>query len=240
MGVAFTGTGSNYTKITTGASSATAASGTWAISWWMRLPAANAINTAGNAVAISRLTVGPSDGFNIWVNNQAQSSGNRMYWEAYNSGSSTLNGFNSATLDGIYNSGWHHFMMCKASSGNVALYLDGAHVQTVAGTDNWGGSTSKALSIGYDPAAYGTSRSLTGAISDLVFFSSITWDLATLAKIMYESRGRDHITEGVIARWKLDDTTEGTTVTAASDIGPSGVNFTTVTNSPTFEAAPIN
>ena len=213
---------------------------TWAISFWVSLPAAGSLSSDNRAVYLTRFTTGPSRGYFIWFYNQASWGGRRFSFEGYNGSGGGLNDWTSSALDAAFNSGFHHFLVARINSTQLSLYMDGVLITTITGTANSIDFPAASMQLEYGPASYGSTRAPTGDMANVKMFKDPGMPFADMAKIIYESQGNDNLTDGLVTEHKMDAGVTGSVMTAERDLSTAPNNIVTVNNSPTYLAAPLN
>lgn len=121
-------------------------------------------------------------------------------------------------------------------SGTLFLYVDGILNNSVLWTPTFAIFNSSNLWVGR--SSVGTTN-FTGSINDVRLYNNITIARQNLATLLYEAKGADNITEGLVTRVALEYGTQGSTVGNTTNIGSAG-GVMSVTNTPTFEALPFN
>lgn len=127
----------------------------------------------------------------------------------------------------------HHIAMVKRGS-TMYGYVDGVESSGIAITRNPGGSGI----TGYVAIGPGGVRPLAGDIDDLRIYKARTIT-ANQMKYIYEQKGRDGDTTGLVLRLLLTNGKDGSTASGTiEDVSGNG-NNATVVNAPTYKAEPL-
>ena len=140
-------------------------------------------------------------------------------------------------LDGVR----HHFLI-KMDGANK-IWVDGVEETWVydtgnASTANYFLSTPTADVARIASLALAASLRPTGVIDDFRIYDNTIAPDDNIAKLMYEARGNDCITDGIVGHWRMDEQGDGQVMTSAIDLSGNGYNGTP-TNSPTVIATPF-
>lgn len=196
---------------------------TWALSYWAKWPTPANYSVVGADQFMGR-NDGSANGWDIWKTDPVAQSGAREWFE-----SNGVGAFTSTSFDAFYDGAWHHWMWYKHGTNNVGIYVDAGFIENAAVPQaNPPGVGSMSFRINLPRSGPGT-WGATGEISHVKLFSNISYDIATLAKILYESRGADGLTDGVIAHYPLDFGNNGSVIaTNEPDLSGLSNHFATV------------
>jgi hypothetical protein len=203
----------------------------WAISYWAKMN--EPTTDSGRHCFMVRVA---TNGFYLWHVAPASHGAARAYYEAY-APAGNIYQFTSSNFDAFYDDNWNHWMICKYSASEVAYYINGALIEVLSVATVVPGASTATLGIG-NAGAYGTTRNPTIDMHDVRIYKDFSFTVANLAKLLYESRGHDTITDGLIGRWKLNLGTG--TALAEADVSTEGNPIVTVQNAPNYIAAEIH
>lgn len=201
-----------------GASGGNVGTGRWAVSYWIK------------GTGASQRYLNKNNGSNSGFDTYFQGAGKITF--TYPGGSGALDSVGSFN-DGV----WHHVLETY-DSGTTSVYIDGSFNNSGTPTIGGGGmSNGNNLNVGRSPS-YGTT-SFTGSLFDVRLYNDISISFANLSKILYEGRGADNFTDGMVTRCALEHGLDGTTVGTTTNIGSAGGTMA-VSNTPTYEAIPFS
>ena len=201
-----------------GATGGNIGTGNWAISFWGSFSAVNQRFLNKNNAT--------TNGFDMFTN------ANGWIILFFVGDSSNFSNQTTNMTDNTYR---HHLFYYNGSTFEI-YYNAVSKAVTPAGTYTGAVSNANNLNIGYSPV-FGTTA-FSGSLHDVRLYNNISLDGATLAKILYEEKGNDNITEGLVTRAALEFGPDGSTVGVTTNLGSSGGTFA-VTNTPTYEALPL-
>lgn len=203
--------------------------GNWVISLWIN-------HGDVRCTLMGKSSGGPNNGFVIWARLASELAGSGYkQFEAYSAGAGGITKFSNAGND-TDDSNWHHWMLAKTSSTQCSSYVDGSFIETVTFTGQPGSDTG-VLKIGFSDF-YGSSFKGNVNYQDVRIYQSVSYDQATLAKILYESRGSDGYTDGLGCRYKFEGL-NGTGCGSEKDLSVNGNTITDAGTEPTYGAAPF-
>lgn len=228
----------SHQGVSSGVNTLSDIAGKWAISYWATLPAQSALSSAGSGqeAIMHRNDNALGLGWDLWNVDPARQSGKRQYFESLG-----LPAFTNSGFDAAYNSGLHHWLWCKIDSSNVRIFIDAVGIESIVPNQLNPPGGSLAMVIGA-PARYGGNYDATAEVHDVRIYKDLDTagiSMANLAKMLFESRGMDGYTEGLIGRWPLNGGPDGSVITQEADLSPVGNHIATYTNSPTYIAAPL-
>jgi len=146
-------------------------------------------------------------------------------------------------LDGA----WHNMII--QMNGDNKCFVDGVEQTLEYSGDSSGGPWGDAATANSFLSTGGTNKfrlgyaftygaGLNGQMFDVRIYDNTMPATASIAKIIYESRGNDGLTTGLKGRWLMNEQTTGATMTSAIGVSPNGFDGTP-TNTPTVVEGPF-
>lgn len=206
----------------------------WAVSYWAELPDPVTIQDGGQQCFLNNFVSG-GNSWLLWHTDPARQGGVRARWEAYNSGGNIFS-FTAPAFDAFFNSGIHCWVLAKTSPTEVSYFVDGGLIETIAPGVVVPGIRNAPFNIG-NAGGYGASRNPSMILQDVRLYKDTGFDLATLAENLFQARGNDRITDGLIFRVKLNAGIG--TALAEAGVSDPGRDIITVQNAPQYFDAPL-
>ncbi len=205
-------------------------SSTWCVCFWAR-------HTSDEGVVFSRST-GAGAGDTGWF--FVSSNGLDTIALELRNGGAVTRWSNTSTEDGVL----HHHLWVKYD-GTLYFYLDGVSTAfSSSGALVDPGQPNLASNIGDDPDFLVAWSPWAGTIFDYRSYSNPAWAAshAAIAKIIFEERGGDGITDGLITRTALSQGTTGVNLVngvGMSNLGSSGLHYSVITGTPKWTAEAV-
>jgi hypothetical protein len=213
--------------------------GNWALSVWVK---GDATSWNGYMTLLwAHYTAGYS-GFQSGF----QSGGNRTV--NYNLGGGNAYTFNltsaNAPTIGDNSGKYRHLLQIAVSPTTMEAYVDGEFAQST----NIGSTAMDAVNASVymgdwsaiNPGNGYPSRTMHGCLDDFRVYSNTSYDPAWFAKALFESRGNDNLTDGLVWRPNFKGGTKGNVPTVIADLSLSQTDVNSIINTPTWDDSPIN